>query len=573
MAKSKRDTPFYEVAAEELQATTGDALRRRLGRLSPEELLSYVEGLLEGLDEEVRMPFVRRLPPLHPEWREGRVPYASDEEFLAEVSDFTERVANEEYVDRVEYDPVERNHRGFGDDSWIEQMDVLFDVAAGYFTAGHCETATRAYKALFDCLRLPSDGGWFFTTTWPYKAIRTDIGQAKQRYFAALWRLRPDETTAERIVDEVWEYHYFDQGDPDLTRLFPEGGDILRSVEKVLVERSVRRRGRPLPEVLDPTPKLLRQIYTHFRTPEERERFAAEHGAQHPWIYEDLARTACEKGEWSKAFHWAGEALAREGGLHVDRAAVADYRARAAQELGDRDAALTALWEAFEDEPTEARARALREEARAQGKWDSLYIRAIDRLMPRAEGSGWAERREPIQVLIGLMLAEGDLERAVMLASRPGLAHPWDKEQDPRLLVVGFLLRSIARGKGPESFAGHAPEIARRLGQPLDILRWAPADAFAGELPSDDRDRRTDWMVQLLLARIGQVAESGNDYEGAARDAVLAQELYRLQGKPERAQALPGELHAQYSRKQNLRRALRQAGLQPPEKPGAKSRR
>ncbi len=56
-----------------------------------------------------------------------------------------------------------RGYRGFGDDSWIDEMDKLFAAATSLYRAGQFKAASEAYLALFGVFDLAEDG---FHTSW-----------------------------------------------------------------------------------------------------------------------------------------------------------------------------------------------------------------------------------------------------------------------------------------------------------------------------------------------------------------------------------------------------------------------
>jgi hypothetical protein len=73
--------------------------------------------------------------------------------------------------------------------------------------------------------------------------------------------------------------------------------------------------------------------------------------------------------------------LSSKGGKKKERNAIlADYKARAAEQLGDQTAMLGSLWDAFENEANVDRYVALRKTAIASGQWKAYYPRIIRRL-------------------------------------------------------------------------------------------------------------------------------------------------------------------------------------------------
>ncbi len=121
------------------------ALKEQLRQLSVDQLVEIVEKFLARLGEKERLEFMNLLPSVCSEDLERQLPYRRDEDFLEAIEDFCERVRNEEFVEYgAGYDPDEGEYHGFGDDSWIEEMDALFEAAELYFLARRYGIAEKA---------------------------------------------------------------------------------------------------------------------------------------------------------------------------------------------------------------------------------------------------------------------------------------------------------------------------------------------------------------------------------------------------------------------------------------------
>ena len=215
-------------------------LKEQLKQLSIDQLAEIAEKFLARLDQKQQWEFKKLLPPVRFEDPESHIPYERDEDFLKEIKDFCERVRNEEFVEYgAGYDSDEREYHGFGDDSWIEEMDALFEAAEIYFLARHYETVEKAYRLLFGCLEIQSrEGGFYFTTSDPQAALSTDVLKARKRYFESLGHLYTGETLAEKIIDGLGEYRYIGEKPPDVKQLFPDGGPVIELLEAALIKRS-----------------------------------------------------------------------------------------------------------------------------------------------------------------------------------------------------------------------------------------------------------------------------------------------------------------------------------------------
>jgi hypothetical protein len=280
------------------------ALKEQLRQLSIDQLVEIIEKFLARLGEKERLEFMNLLPSVCSEDLERQLPYRRDEDFLEAIEDFCERVRNEEFVEYgAGYDPDEGEYHGFDDDSWIEEMDALFEAAELYFLARRYGIAEKAYQLLFACLEIESEeGGYYFTTSDPQGALSTDLIKARKHYFESLCRLYRGETLAGTIIEGLGEYYYIGKKPPNLQELFPEGGEVIRLLEEALIKRPSRDDAGTVLTALDHPAELLRQIYTDFRSLEELDRFARQYGEKHPWCYEDLVRAYAQKNDWQKVF-------------------------------------------------------------------------------------------------------------------------------------------------------------------------------------------------------------------------------------------------------------------------------
>jgi hypothetical protein len=164
----------------------------------------------------------------------------------------------------------------------------------------------------------------------------------------------------------------------------------------------------------------------------------------------------------------------------------------------------------------------------------------------------------PYGLLVEALLVEGDYEQAVKQAARSDFPS-WDENAEPRRSLLDFFLHSVTRAGEIANY----PEIARRLGQPAAFIKRFGKELFRAPLPTADRDRQIDWLVQMLRPRIERIVKgkSQSEYADAAHDTRLIAELHHLQGQSGKGQRFVASLHAQYQRHRNFRAELKKLGL------------
>ena len=563
MAKRKKKTQGSGSKTTARPSKAGE-VEDQLRQLPAEQLVDIVVTFFGGLDEKNRLEFMNLLPSVQAEDMERELPYGDDEEFLDVIEDFCERVRNEEFVEYgAGYDPEEGEYHGFGDDSWIDEMDGLFEDAEIYFLARRYDAVMKAYQLLFKCLEFEGDG-YYFTTSDPQGALRTDLTHARKRYFQSLCALYTGEELAERIIEGLGEYRYISKEYPDLGKLFPENSEVIQLLEDRLIKMPSKDHADF--SFLDLPAELLKQIYEQFRSLAELDLFAQQHGKQHPWSYENLVQAYAKQNDWQKVSFWAEQGLSGKKSQKKERhALLADYKTRAAQQLGDPEIALSACWDAFNTQATVERYVALRQVARAQGKWDEYYPRLIQRLTHDISGNSiLVAHLYDNRLLVEALLVEGEYEQAIERATQRNFASFWDNKENAPKSVVDFFLCSVTSTVDKETSAAQYPEIEKQLAKPADFLNHLKEELFATTLSNVDRDKQIEWIVQLLTSRIDRIVggQIRDIYDKAAHDAKLIYELYCVQGRSDRAQQFIAELHkTRYPRHSSFRAELRKLRL------------
>jgi hypothetical protein len=152
------------------------------------EIVALLRDFLAGLDEQQQIRFLNLVA-------QGPRPLVAEAMGLDDAKDLLDAIealhdaiANDDYVEYgAGYDPEYKEYRGFGDDSWIDEMDDLFTAATSFFRAGQFEAAADAYLALFHIFDLGQDG-FHFTRPDPVVALRTDVDKMKENLFIAIGR-------------------------------------------------------------------------------------------------------------------------------------------------------------------------------------------------------------------------------------------------------------------------------------------------------------------------------------------------------------------------------------------------
>ena len=536
-------------------------LKIRLRELPAHRLIEIVERFLSGLSKRQQLEFLNLLPSIEVQDLEALLPYANDDDFLEIVEEFCDRVREGSFVDGAGYDPDEGEYRGFGDDSWSDEMDELFEYTERYFLARRYRAAEKAYELLFECIELEvNEGGYYFTTSDPQGALSTDLNKARTNYFQSLCHIYTGEELADKIIDGIRDYRDIGSNQPNLKGLFAGEEKIIGWLERALLAIPSRDNPETGLSSLDLPAEFLRQIYRDFKSPGELERFVEEYGESHPWAYEDIVRLFVGEENWEKVLFWANKGLVGESSKKRERNAIlADYKARSAEQLG-KPQSVSALWEAFEHAPSAQRYVNLRQKAIGK-KWQEYYPKIVQRLTHDLSGPVSGRQLQENRLLVEVLLAEGEYEKALALTGKRRFVSFDDDSEDASNAAVIFLLYSVVGEKG--DYREQYPEIAKRLNKSSEFIRLSGRELFKNAPSPEGRDRQINWIKDLIRPRIDYVLRNKMQYlyREAACEAKLIEELHRFQGRDDLARGFIEGLYAQYRYHRNFKAELRKLRL------------
>src|SRR4051794_27703707 len=154
-------------------------INARLQHYNRDELMALIWDFLSDRDEDELADFLDLMRQKSRPAVGETLELEDADDLLSSIQELHEAIANDEYVEYGSgYDPDYGEYRGFGDDSWIDEMDSLFAGATSLYRAGNYQAAAAAYMALFDIFGLSEDG-YHFTRPDPPAALQTDLNVMK----------------------------------------------------------------------------------------------------------------------------------------------------------------------------------------------------------------------------------------------------------------------------------------------------------------------------------------------------------------------------------------------------------
>jgi hypothetical protein len=562
-------------------------INTRLQHYNRDELLALIWDFLADRDEEDLADFLDLMRQKSRPAAAAAPELADEMELLGRIKELYVALANDEYVEYGSgYDPDYGEHRGFGDDGWIDEMDSLFASAASLYRAGNYRGAASAYIALFDIFHLNEDG-YHFTRPDPPAALQTDLEVMKRQLFTALGMLDPDPEALVPAASEDGEEEGEDRTLLDLSsELYFYGGnryalldawerhsDWMRGLETHLWELCRQPTGQEQqPVFLSHPAELLRELARRAYGLNERETLCRELGPPQGWPYVDLVGAYQNQGQWSQVLTWADDGLAKIPAQSVYRPTLEEARGAALLQLNRPAEALASFQGLFKRKRELPVYLALRAAALATGDWPQLYpelTAAVEQqVLAEVAGrtSGYTVGSLMAAALLGFAhLLEVQIEHAVAWGLRPDIPTGWSDDDLSESVASGLLCMGLAAaGAKPDDVLGTAlggaPRIIREHGELLEQAAQAL-----------DPNLLLERAVRLYERLVTRAVDGRNrqSYAVAARYAKVIWAIRKLQGRAGEFERYYQGLLADYPRLSAFKDELRSAI----EGPGYKRKR
>lgn len=392
-----------------------------------------------------------------------------DGALLVDIAALVKRIRDGAYFEGWGWDDDLGDERGWGDESWAVEMDVLFDRAGVEFLSGDPHTARDAYGELLDALGLDEEVGTYSGPRPAGEMLQADLTEAKARALRLLY----ETTTPSERVDALatafadWRYVGGRVGLRDIIDARPAalanldalaeewigrfspaaGGSIAGEERALLVEMAVMRGG-----------------------PDAVGELAARLGDDTPELFVAWVDSLLRAGRLADAAGACSSALGLLPARGEPRAAIAERHATLVDTSEHRLECARVAWRAA---PTALRLRRLAREADA-----ATLAAEADALIDNDPGA---------RLAAVLLVLAGRIDDAVAMLER---ADPlgWSRADHPGPVVVPFLL--IAATAGARADEDCVPGASAML-LAVDAPDWREP-AYRLDDDDDDRDARGD---------------------------------------------------------------------------------
>ena len=546
------------------------ALGERLDRMSKEEICRVVVQRGKAIPSVERRKFLAEfesVPPV-PE----RSPVHDDNDLIADIRAFVTDLEKGKYYEGTGFDPEVREYCSYGDESWVERMDGLFERAGAAFLNVNKATAAEAYGLLLHAFDMEEEDGHFCGATYATDMVATDLNEAKARYYRALYETASAKARPALMLKEMHALRYRGSSDPSIKVVFdaetappPERNVFLNGWIRLLRAQDPEEADLSM---LQLSRRLLREAVMLRDGLAGLARLAEECGAEEPAVFQEWMDELLRLDRKDEACDVARRATAAVGDPHA-KAVFAEQWATLARSATD---VLEARRVAWRSSPTIAHLLLLYS-ANAPSPEESHGRMSDESAQWR---SGKVALNDGLVAVLGLLTGEYDkaatiLAKSVPLGSSYG-EHP-GADVYPLLLLVIAAEKPMPKGC-VLSLWRHELDALDRVGvstvsgqaateqQPTrpTVGLWTTMEGILKRKPltACQRERLLDLTREVMHARVKGIVENQQRgvYDRAARMLVGWVEAARFAGRVTEADALLEQVRRDYSRRPAFRREI-----------------
>ncbi len=525
-------------------------IEKRIDNLSKEELKAILILKAKNLKPAERDSFLAGLTPE----KKAEV-VIDDDTLLTDIDDFVKRIEDGKYSTGWGWDDEIHDEREWGDESWAEDMDELFDRAGELFLSGDMKLASLAYGKLLKAFHMHEETGHFPGQFSPTEMVETDLDEARTRYLRALYETTHKKERAKVIFEEINDIRYIGSSDFDLKTIEdalttkPEDWrQFLEDMKGILLESVLAQNMRVLGYVknLD----MLCSIIFELEGLGGLSRLAKEHGNKLHKVYLVWISKLQEAGkdrEAVEAYQQSLEVILPQTRI---RAEISDLVAQSAKKVEDRNMVFEIYKEAFFSSPDIGRLLSLRESAMSSGQLK--VMEDVVSFLEEHQGKH-SFISNPEELLVQAYILIENYEKMWDVTSK-GEPLGWSGSNSSQAVAVPFLMVSSVRGiplksdsvvikvwRGKE---GYEDEQSKRFKAVVG------KDILGKDISGEERIKQIKWATSIVEKRVDAIVS--NKYRGSYDKAALllvgCVEALNLLDRSIEAQAFFEKIRLRYNR-------------------------
>jgi len=523
---------------------------KRIDGLSKEELKAILLMKAKNLKPTERGSFLAGLSP------EKKTEVVVEEgTLLTDIDDFVKRIEDGKYSHGWGWDDEIHDEREWGDESWVDEMDELFDRTDDVFLSGNMEFACHAYGKLLKAFHMGEETGHFPGQLSSTEMVKTDLDETRTRYLRALYETIHKKERAKVIFKEIDDLRYIGDSDFDLKTIEdaipakPEGwGQFLEDMKGILLESVLAQNMRASGYVknLD----MLCSIIFELEGLGGLSMLAKEHGNKLHKVYLVWISKLQEAGkdrEAVEAYQQSLEVIPLQTRI---RAEISDLAAQSAGKINAGNLVFEMHKEAFFSSPNIKRLLSLRESAMELGRLNVME-EVVD-FLGKYQGKH-SFINNPDELLVQAYILTKDYEKMWDVATK-GEPLGWSGANSSQAVAVSFLLISSVRGMALKSNSAIKKIwIGNEIYEDEQNKRFEEVvekDILSKDISEEERIRHIKWANSAIEKRVDAIVS--NKYRGSYDKAALllvgCVEALNLLGRSTEAQAFFDKIRSRYNR-------------------------
>lgn len=569
-------------------------LDARLEKFSHDELKEIIRNHAMNLPPRERGEYLDRF--VRPEKPRGQKkhkrPTMSEGEFLLrEIGAFGERTENYEYTNGWGWDDEYGEERAWGDDSWVAEIDSLFERINDFYEAGDYALAVKAYEKLFEIYLGGNEEGRFSGHDQD-EMLETDLEEAGLKYLRCIYMSEKPLSRPEALLRGISGLSYLCRNTTihgmihvsmeDLPELDQFGKEWIEYLKKQKENRIVT--------------DLLKEAVRLFGGIKGLEALALERGHQFPGVFVEWLEALKKDGNYQEMVRVAKLGLETLSDRLTIRGQIADYLHQAASRLGQQDLVEKSLKEALYASPSLSRLLNLLDHAKTTQQKVNYLIGALarfEKIRKRTENKDLLETNFnrspdlyendiPENLEIHCYLLKGDYAKAagLMSSSKP---LGWSTGDSPNAILVSFFL--YARWDQERKLTPNIADLWKDATDiPIEFGIFSQEDSDPGDLgkrlrdhlekalkefpiPEKEQDEYFLAAEKAALKRVDAIVgeKHRRSYWKAAQLLLAFAETYWSNGEADKGQKLINRFKEKYNRhhafKTELQKAAKKSNL------------
>jgi len=324
-------------------------LNARLEKFSHDELKEIIRSHAINLPPRERGDYLDRffLPENSKGVKKSKKTTMTDGEFLLrEIEAFGERAENYEYSTGWGWDDEYGEERAWGDDSWVAEIDSLFDRVGDFYEAGDYALARKSYEKLLEIYLESSQEGRFSGHDQD-EMMGTDLEEVGLKYLRSIYLSEKPSSRPEALLKGITNLSYLSRNATIHGMIHVSLEDLpdLDQFGKQWIDYLKRQKENRI--ITD----LLKEAVRLFQGTKGLETLAMEKGDQFPGAFIEWLEVLKKEKNYPEMIRVARLGLERLSDRLAIRARIADYLYEAAGHLDQKDLIEKSLKEALYASP------------------------------------------------------------------------------------------------------------------------------------------------------------------------------------------------------------------------------